>query len=390
MKIPAQYRGREQALIKHQLLETYLYKLFMIVGQHQSMISYVDCFAGPWQEVSEDMSDTSIGRSLSTMKNCLESLRGMGQNIRFRALFIEKDATAFHRLKGYLDSLETPVETESFHGEFYNVRHKILDWCGPTGFTFFFVDPLGWKKIVEAPTLEPFLQRPNSEFLINFMFEFILRAHDIPLHEKDMIAIFGEIPQTEGMTPNQKESYLVNLYRANLKRVQPLRGDKPRSVTVPILRPDKDRTLYHLVYLTRHPLGIVKFMEASEPLEFVQKAVRIQAKYDKKIETTGQGELFSALENVKVEQGSVPISVVKEYWLTQLASQPQLFGIDKLADMLEETGWFESNFQEAFHELQREGKARHHDDVENSRRRKKFVHFDANRNRGERLAKVKP
>lgn len=390
MDIPAQYRGREQALIKHQLLETYLYKLFMIVGQHQPTITYVDCFAGPWQEASEDMSDTSIGRSLSTMKNCLESLRDMGHNIRFRALFVEKNATAYHRLKEYLDSLDTPVETESFHGEFYKVRHKILDWCGPTGFTFFFVDPLGWKNIVEVSTLEPFLQRPDSEFLINFMFEFILRAHDIPLHEKDMIAIFGQIPQTDGMTPDQKESYLVDLYRANLKRVQPSRGGKPRSVTVPIQRPDKDRTLYHLVYLTRHPLGIVKFMEASEHLEFVQKAVRIQAKHDKKIETTGQCELFGAFENIKIEQGTVPICVVKEYLLRQLAFQPQLFGIDKLADMLEETGWFESNFQEAFHELQNEGKVKNHDDAEKSKRRKKFIHFDANRNCGERLTKVTP
>ena len=384
MVIPAQYKGREQAYIKHTLLETYLYKLFMIVGQHQPTISYVDCFAGPWQENTEDMSDTSIGRSLQTMRNCLESLREMDHQVRFRALFVEKDATAFQRLRGYLDSLDTPVEIESFHGEFFHVRHKILDWCGPTGFTFFFVDPLGWKNIVEVPTLEPFLQRPNSEFLINFMFEFILRAHDIPLHEKDMIAIFGQVPQTEGMTSEQKESYLVDLYRANLKRVQPMRGGKPRSVTVPILRPDKDRTLYHLVYLTRHHLGIVKFMEASEPLDFVQKAVRVQAKHEKKIETTGQGELFGALENIKVEQGNVSISMVKEYWLRLLTAKPQLFGLERLADMLEETGWFESNFQEAFHELQKEGKAKNLDDAEKSKRRSKFVHFNEN----ERLIKV--
>jgi three-Cys-motif partner protein len=390
MEIPAQYRGREQALIKHQLLETYLYKLFMIVGQHHPTISYVDCFAGPWQEASEDMSDTSIGRSLSTMKNCLVTLQNMGHNVRFRALFVEKDATAYQRLREYLDLLDTPVETESFHGKFYNVRHKILDWCGPTGFTFFFVDPLGWKSIVEVPTLEPFLQRPDSEFLINFMFDFILRAHGIPLHEKDMIAIFGQVPQTDGITSDEKEPYLVELYRNNLKRVQPMRGGKPRSVTVPIQRPDKDRTLYHLVYLTRHPLGIVKFMEASEHLDFVQKAVRIQAKHDKKIETTGQGELFGALENIKVDQGHIPISVIKDYWLGQLTSLPQLFGIDKLADMLEDTGWFESNFQEAFHELQKEGMVINLDDAEKSKRRKKFVHFDANHNSGERLAKVRP
>lgn len=388
MEIPAEYRGgREHAFIKHTLLETYLYKLFMILGQHHQTISYVDCLAGPWQDASEDLSDTSIGRSLSVMRKCLEGLRVMNPNIRFRALFVEKDTKNYRRLKEYLDALETPVDTESFHGEFDKVRHKILDWCG-SSFTFFFIDPLGWKNIVDVPTLEPFLQRPNSEFLINFMFEFILRAHQISGHEDDMMNIFGLVPRTDGMTPEQKEACLVTLYQNNLKSVQPSQGRKPRSVTVPIQRPDKDRTIYHLVYLTRHPLGIVKFMEASETLDFVQKAVRIQAKHDKKIETTGQGELFGALENVKVEQEMVPISVVKEYWLGQLTAKSQLFGIDRLADMLEETGWFERNLQDAFHELLLEGKVQNLDDAEKSKRKKKFIHFDKDHNRGERLVKV--
>ena len=219
MEIPAEYKGgREHAYIKHTLLETYLFKLFMIIGQSLPTISYVDCLAGPWQEASEDLSDTSIGRSLATMRKCLESLQRMNPNIRFRALFVEKDAKKYRRLKEYLDNLETPVETESFHGEFDKVRHKILDWCGAS-FTFFFVDPLGWKHIVDIPTLEPFLKRPNSEFLINFMFEFILRFHKIQLHEEDMINLFGQVPQTDGMTPEEKETCLVNLYRENLKRV---------------------------------------------------------------------------------------------------------------------------------------------------------------------------
>ena len=52
MEIPAEYRGREQAYIKHTLLETYLFKLFMIIGQSLPTVSYVDCLAGPWQEAS--------------------------------------------------------------------------------------------------------------------------------------------------------------------------------------------------------------------------------------------------------------------------------------------------------------------------------------------------
>jgi three-Cys-motif partner protein len=379
------YKGREQAFIKHTLLETYLNKLFMILGQHVPVISYVDCFAGPWQDNSDDLSATSIGISLQAMNKCLLGLQRHNPYIRFRALFVEKDPKAFKRLEGYLHSLDTPVEAACFHGEFYNVRHKILDWCGAT-FTFFFIDPLGWKDIVEVSTLQPFLERSNSEFLINFMFDFLLRTHSNPRHEQDMINIFGLPPKTDGMIPREREKYLVDLYRTNLKRVQPVKGGNPRSVAVPIRKADKDRTHYHLVYLTRHPLSIVKFMEASEPLEFVQKAVSIQAKHEKKIEETGQQELFGALENVKLEQENVPISAVKSYWLQMLSDKPQLFSIEILADMMEETGWFESNFQEAFRELVAEGKVQSLSDGGKSRRRSKFIHFNEN----EYLIKVTP
>ncbi len=33
MKVPESYRNREQAYVKHHLLQTYLERLFMIIGQ---------------------------------------------------------------------------------------------------------------------------------------------------------------------------------------------------------------------------------------------------------------------------------------------------------------------------------------------------------------------
>ncbi|MEE8399172.1 MAG: hypothetical protein V3S89_09210, partial [Desulfobacterales bacterium] len=63
------------------------------------------------------------------------------------------------------------------------------------------------------------------------------------------------------------------------------------------------------------------------------------------------------------------------------------FGLDELADMLEETDWFISHFQAAFRELQREGKVRN---VDSARiRPKNVVHFHANKHAGELLEKVK-
>ena len=50
------YAGREQASVKHYLLEAYLERLIMITGQARyNRISYVDAFAGPWKAAQSDL-----------------------------------------------------------------------------------------------------------------------------------------------------------------------------------------------------------------------------------------------------------------------------------------------------------------------------------------------
>lgn len=388
MLVPTSYHGREQAFVKHHLLEAYLERLFMIIGLYQKSIRYVDCFSGPWQEGSTDLHDTSIGIALKNIMKCRVGLRRIGKDVTFRALFIEKDNDAFRRLRDYLAGVpHQEVTTNAFHGDFFELRKSILEWCGPKDFTFFFIDPKGWKNVVEIPTLTPLLQRPNSEFLVNFMYDFLLRTHTQESFQKDMQAIFGEVPDTEGLSPEDREAYLLNLYRKRLKEISPATGGKPRAASVPVLYPTIDRTLYHLVYLTRHPKGIVVFMEASEQLNLVQRRVRAQAKQENREFRTGQLELFRASTLVHQEK-QAGRAAVKLYWLNRLSAIPRAFGVEDLADMLEDTGWFESDFQIAFGELENEGRVRNLD--ASGERRKRFVHFDAHGNRGERLVKETP
>ncbi len=375
MKISSYYKGKEQSFIKHRLLETYLERLFMIIGQHENRIRYVDCFAGPWKAETDDLKDTSIAISLSIMKSCHESLRKQGKNIRFKALFIEKNIESYKRLDSFLKKESTEeVSAESLHGDFYSLRSDILRWCGNDDFTFFFIDPTGWKDVVEIDTLRPLLQRRRSEYLINFMFYSILRVHNQTIFEEHIIRIFGEIPDTNGMTPLEREEYLLYLYRAHLKKAQPdIENKKSRSAYVKILDPYKDRTKYNLVYLTRHPLGIKVFMEASEKLDLVQKFVRAKVKQERRIDKSGQKELFPAEINIANED-KVDLSDVKDYWLSKLSFKPKRFGIEELADMLEETDWFISDFQKAFNELISEGQVKN---LDASRKRPVHaVHFD--------------
>lgn len=356
------YKGKEQGYLKHRLLAAYLERLFMIVGQHHRTICYVDCFAGPWESNSDDLADTSIAISLDIIRKCREGLRSNNRDVRFRAMYVEEKKKPFQALERYLESRKNDgIETMAMQGEFHTLVPAILEWCGTDSFVFFFVDPTGWKDAVELPTLAPLLRRPNSEFLINFMYDFLSRTVPQPEFQQDMERIFGQVPDTRGMSPEEREAHLVTLYRNNLKQVTPDGKDKSRTACVKVLKPTKDRTLYNLVYLTRHPKGIVEFMEASEKLVLVQKKVRALAKQDGRIQRSRQTEMFSATESISDVRSTLDLSEVKEYWLTLLSTLPKYFGTREFADMLENTEWFPGDFQKAFGELAKEGKVRNLD-----------------------------
>jgi hypothetical protein len=188
---------------------------------------------------------------------------------------------------------------------------------------------------------------------------------------------------------NEKEVFFMKQYRNRLKSAQPSTTRKPRSAYVKVLYPLKDRTIYDMVYLTRHPLGIVVFMEVLEKLDLIQKKVRAQAKQERRVEKSGQHEFSSAFTKIKYEDDKVGLSEVKDYWLSKLSYEPKRFGVVEFADMIEETDWFINDFQVAFRKLHDEGRVKNLD-AENMKRRKTlFVNYKANDNNGEFLKKIK-
>jgi len=291
------------------------------------------------------------------MRKCRIGLQTQfNKDVAFRALFIEKDEGAFSKLSAFLEEQKNEsVQAAALKGDFFELRNDILRWCGPDDFVFFFIDPTGWSNVVEIATLRPLLERRNSEYLINFMFDFLLRTHTQESFKAQMVEIFGEVPNTEGMTSKERENRLLKLYCDQLKQAQACSGGRPRAAHIRVLDPYKDRTKYHLVYLTRHPKGITVFMDASEKIGLIQRKVRANTKQNRRIENSGQSELFDASCTLS-EGDKIDLEVVKKYWLNKLSLVPKKFGIGELADMQEETGWFKSDFQNAFRELEKENK----------------------------------
>ncbi len=384
----ANYTGKEAASIKYELLRAYLEPLFMIIGQREPRIGYVGCSYGPWQKGRQDPGEpVSVAVSLAVMEKCHNELsEKFRKNVQFRGLFIERDKEPFGRLESFLKSESwNGVEAHCLRGDFCDLRSEIVSWCGNRDFCFFFIDAKEWRHIA-IPTLEPLLGRPSSEFLINFMFDSIVRPHGETSFEEHIRAIFGEAPDTSNIGPEERERFLFNLYCRKLKASAPIiEGAIPRCVHMRVLDPRRDHTVYDLVYLTWSPLGIVTFTDASEQLEMEQKKVRALARQSKKVKRSRQLELFSA-DSFGGDNPAVDSTKVKEYWLAKLSHAPKRFGVTEFADMLEETGWFMDDFQRAFLELEREGKVRNL--ASSGMRTGNPVRYWANGNRGEPLEKA--
>lgn len=391
--IPDAYDGREQALIKHRLLEAYLQKLFLIVGMSAKAggsidLCYVDCFAGPWGDESEAMESTSIAISLRTLDVCRQQLGRQGIAARIRALYVEENAKAFVRLQAYLEA-NTPrsMTAECIRGDFVDLRQSILDWAGQAAFTFFFIDPKGWKAI-GVPTLKPLLQRPHSEFLVNFMYNDVNRMASMREWQSDLAELVGESIDVTGLSPADREQAIVHTYRENLKRcVASSSGYRARAAHVRVLDPAKERPKYHLVYVTTHPRGVVEFMEISEDVDLIQKQVRAVKKDSRKQSKTGTVDMFGPDSLVDPIAGHGSPDDVDEFWMNYLRRGPRSVNRAAFADILEEKDWFPGDLQASLKRLIKAGKVANLT-ADAARRHKRPLHFEVKG--GEQLGLMQP
>ena len=380
--VPEIYKGREPALIKHTLLESYLETLVITIGlgatgEDRPEICYVDCFAGPWGSDDENLDGTSIALSLKTLAGCKEKLVSLGVNASMRALFVEKDKAAFQRLSNFLTCrAPNEVECECMSGDFVDLRPDILKWCGSTSFTFFFVDPKGWTPVV-IDVLKPLLQRRRSEFLINFIYDFINRTASMTGWQDEIRQLLGRSVDLTDMSPTQREDALLSAYRESLKLCVPQgrANYRPRTAYVSVLHPLHERTKYHLIYLSSHPLGIVKFMNASEKVDIVQARVRVMKQLDERAKKSGILDLFEdQAASASREERSSP-EEVDGFWRRYLAHGEKRVDTAAFADVLESTNWLPKELQASLARLIKSGEVVNLD-AAGHRRPVKPLHFD--------------
>lgn len=287
------YFGREQTAVKHRILERYLTPLPLIVGRGLVRdVTFVDCCSGPWNTITEDLSDSSFGIAVRQLQLARETLAREGHAVSFRCLFVERDRTAYARLEKFCQSVSA-IEVHPLLGDFTEQIPEILKFIAQRdgSFPFFFIDPTGWSPLKLHP-LMPLLQATPGEVLINFMTSQIRRFLEV--EGKDFEALLGAraLEKMRGLTGQERDDAAALAYADRVAR----EGTFAYVCTSLVLNPQRDQTHYHLIYATRHPKGVEVFKQAERNASEFMALARADAQQRHRIEATRQRELFSVKE----------------------------------------------------------------------------------------------
>ena len=288
------YVGREQSFVKHLILRNYLQRFAQIIGQRWPSITYVDCFAGPWQSKSDDLSDTSFGIAVSELRKARLSLSQTFQrNVKIRAFFLEEDKEAYERLNAFAKQ-QFDMEIMTLNLRLEDAVSEIVDFIKSENdtFPFILIDPKGWSGF-DIEVIKPLLKLRPGEVLVNFMIEHIRRfvEWDKETNKNSFVRLFGSesfLAKIYGLQPSERDDVIAQTYLETLKSV----GEFEFGSMALVLHPEHDRRFFYLPYVTRNPKGIEVFKDAEQRTMPAMEQLRARASQRIRVTRTSQRELF--------------------------------------------------------------------------------------------------
>lgn len=341
------YDGNEHMLVKHELLESYLTRLLMIIGQKRSKrIVFVDGYAGPWKPAGGNYDKTSFARAYEIMRTCRNGLRALGHEVEMRALFIEKNAKSHQALRCWaLAHASDDIPVETWRADFGEVVGKLMQWLKRDEFAFVLIDPTG---LAATPTqLAPLLRRPNTEMLINLMWNFIVRFRGGPGFRENCADFFGDDYEEHFAKRSEtQDRYNLERVRNRVRAVAQSGGLELRCARFPVHYVNSTaRVRYYLFFITASSTGLLVFLEECEK----QRGEQARIKFLVEERKTGIGDMFGDTHR----EFELDTSRARESWLKVLprAGSKLIADNELLASLAEDSGSLIREVQEAFAEL---------------------------------------
>lgn len=290
---PSWYEGREQALVKHTFLDTYMPAQIPKIVSWADEFAYVDLFAGPWQSNSEDYSDTSFGIALRRLTEAKAKQVELGRSVKMVAHLVEKDPGKFPKLVEAV-KLFPEVEAHCYAGTAEQHAKTIADSIPARAFRFVVIDP---KGVPDVRRFRCLIETVRTEVLLNFMFQFANRFAGSADRMPTLEGWLGDLQgggewrsEIAGLRGADREAAISERARQALKRM----GNYRFAPALTVDETDVDRPLYKLIYLTRHPAGIKVFRDAHRRALEAQSTYRSAKKAESRRRNSGMDDMFSS------------------------------------------------------------------------------------------------
>jgi len=252
---------KPQIVSKHKIFENYLEPWAKIIAnQKWNDAYYIDAFAGTGKYIKTGEAGSPVIAAQILLK-CQKS------RCKFHCICVEKDSKRYKILKNSIKRFIGKLNIEIYNGEFLDFIQTILDRIKNFP-AFFFVDPEGFSGM-DFETIEAILNLSSKEIFINFQYNAIQRWLKAPKVENTITTLFG----TSNYKKCENEVELIELYKKQLRQTEAFVWYFKNKF------PNKNRTLYYLIYATKNITGFkimkhVMFEEASrryfEPYLFAE------------------------------------------------------------------------------------------------------------------------
>jgi three-Cys-motif partner protein len=321
------YEGREQALVKHTFLDTYMPAQIPKIVSWANEFTYVDLFAGPWQSQSGDYADTSFGIALRCMIEAKAVQAKLGRTVKMVAHLVEKDPYNFAELIEAVKRFPE-VETHCYLGIAEANAKTIADRISRRAFRFVVIDP---KGIPDVRAFKCLIKPGNTEVLLNFMFQFANRFASSQGRMPPLEGWLGGLSDEEGswrkdfaaLKGAEREAAITDRARLALRKM----GDYAYAPALTVDETAAERPLYKLIYLSRHPIGLRVFRDAHVKALEAQATYKSAKRQETRRQKTGMEDFFASPTAINPgERSALEISggvlAGKEAMLDLLAQKP--------------------------------------------------------------------
>ena len=291
---PRWYEGREQALVKHTFLDTYMPAQIPKIVSWADEFTYVDLFAGPWQSKSGDYSDTSFGIALRRMTEAKATQAKLGRKVRMVAHLVEKDANNYAELIEAVKRFPE-VETRCYPGVAEQHAATIAKLIPTRAFRFVVIDP---KGLPDVRVFKCLIEPGNTEVLLNFMFQFANRFASSQDRMPPLEGWLGGLSDEEGswrkdfavLKGAEREAAITDRARQALRKM----GNYVYAPALTVDETATERPLYKLIYLSRHPIGLRLFRDAHVKALETQATYKSARRQETRRQQSGMDDFFAS------------------------------------------------------------------------------------------------